>query len=255
MERLKFKYSLYVIALILFGFGAGFKPHSVIAQGLESTGTATCKPKTIMTHPGQELVMQKGKNANIVVSVKCKEDKPAAGVQVVADILKGKKFIELSPASAVTDENGKAIFTVTGNRKTEEELPEIKFAAGDLKVKMAVIVQTIGCVPESVYIEPKEKLVLEKGKAGTVTVRVKCEKGNPAVDTKVDAVVQEGISKIDLSSSAILTDASGCAVFTVTGKNLTEKTPARIKFTVGTFTSALEVKVTEKAVGEKGKEK
>ncbi|GJQ23701.1 hypothetical protein BIY37_00310 [Candidatus Brocadia sapporoensis] len=249
MERLKFKYSLYVIALILFGFGAGFKPHSVIAQGMESTGTATCKPKTIMTHPVQELVMQKGKNANIVVSVKCKEDKPAAGVQVVADILKGKKFIELSPASAVTDENGKAIFTVTGNRKTEEELPEIKFAAGDLKVKMAVIVQTIGCVPESVYIEPKEKLVLEKGKAGTVTVRVKCEKGNPAVDTKVDAVVQEGISKIDLSSSAILTDASGCAVFTVTGKNLTEKTPARIKFAVGTFTSALDVKVVEK-IGE-----
>lgn len=92
MEQLKCKYSLYVIAFIVFGFGAYFKPHSVIAQGMESTGTATCKPKTIMTHPVQELVMQKGKNANIVVNVKCKGDKPAAGVQVNADILKGKNL-------------------------------------------------------------------------------------------------------------------------------------------------------------------
>ncbi|MCC7210858.1 MAG: hypothetical protein E3K40_15870 [Candidatus Brocadia sp.] len=258
MEWLKFKYLLYVTVFILFGIIAGFKPYSVTAQGSENTGTSTCKPKIIMAHPDQELIMQKGKNANIIVKVRCKDDKPAAGVKVEAEILKGKKIIELSPASAVTDENGKAVFTVTGNKKTEEELPEIKFTAGDLKTKIAVRVQTTGCTPQSMQTEPEEKLVLEPGKNGNVTVKVKCEKGNPAVDAKVEAVIQEGVKKIEVSPSAVLTDASGYAVFTVTGRNLTEKDLARIKFVAGTLTSVLEVKVAkaiaESSMGKTGKE-
>jgi len=213
--------------------------------------TTENKPRAIVTHPDQELVMQKGKNSNIIVKVKHKDDKPAAGVQIEAEILKGKKIIELSPATAVTDENGKAVFTIAGNKKTEEELPEIKFTAGELKTKIVVRVQGTGCVPESMQTEPEKKLVIELGKSGNVTVKVKCEKGSPAVDAKVDAVIQEGVNKIELTPGAVLTDASGYAVFTVMGRNLTEKNLARIKFTVGTLTSALEVKVAEKTTGEK----
>ncbi|MDQ1273416.1 MAG: hypothetical protein QG591_2046, partial [Planctomycetota bacterium] len=50
------------------------------------------------------------------------------------------------------------------------------------------------------------------------------------------------------SSTALLTDASGNAIFTVTGNSPTKKNPAKIQFTAGDLKTTLNVKV--KAVEE-----
>ena len=243
MKWLNFKHPFYLTTLILCGFIITVNPCSVIAKEKKNKETTGCVLKTITTLPVQELVVERGKSVNVTVKVICKGDTPAVGVTVEAVTLKGKKAIELSPASAVTDEYGKAVFTVTGNKKTEEELAEIKFKAGELATKLAVKVRRTECIPGSVKIEPEQELILEQGKSGQVTVKVKCENGSPAVDAKVDALVQVGSGKIDLSPTAALTDASGKAVFTVTGTKETKKEPATIRFTAGDLMAKLDVKV------------
>ncbi|KAA0242924.1 MAG: hypothetical protein EDM70_12440 [Candidatus Brocadia sp. AMX2] len=211
--------------------------------GEEGTETTQLEPKAIQTIPGQEVVVVRGKDVNVIVKVIGKGNIPAAGITVEAVTLKGKKAIELSPATAVTDADGKAVFTVTGNRKTEEDLAEIKFTAEKLAAKLAVKVRRTACTPGRIKIEPDQKLVLEQGKSGQVTVKVICENGSPAVDAKVDAIVQVGSGKIDLSSSAELTDASGKVVFTVTGVKETQKEPATIRFMTEDLKAYLSVRV------------
>jgi 5-hydroxyisourate hydrolase-like protein (transthyretin family) len=214
-----------------------------IVTGDAGTGTAARKPKTIETHPDQTLVMEKGKNVNATVQVKYKGNEPAAGVTVTAAVLKGKKKIEISPANAVTDENGRVVFTVTGNAITDKELAEVQFTAEDLQTKLEVRVQTTECVVGSIKTNPEQALELEQGKSGTVMVKTKCKNGSPSVDVKVGATIQEGSNKIAISSTALLTDASGNAIFTVTGNSPTKKNPAKIQFTAGDLKTTLNVKV------------
>ncbi|MCF6155650.1 MAG: hypothetical protein E3K36_10435 [Candidatus Brocadia sp.] len=258
MKWLNFKHPFYLTTLILCGFTIVAIPHGVIAKekknkDKKSTVTAECVLKKITTIPGQELVVERGKGVNVTVVVKCKGDIPAAGVTVEAATLKGKKVIELSPISAVTDKDGKAVFTITGNRKTEEELAEIKFTAEKLATKLAVKVRRTECKPGNIKIEPAKELVLEPGKSSQITVKVICENGSPAVDAKVDALVQVGSDKLDISSSAELTDASGKAVFTVTGIQETKKGSASIRFMTGDLKAEVDVKVKSVA-GEEGTE-
>lgn len=267
MKLLTFKRPFYLTTLIVCGCIFTVNPGSVIAKEKEgkqktittlseqelaaesgkkekkSTETTGCVPKKITTLPDQELEVTRGKGVNVIVKVKCKGDAPAVGVTVGAATVKGKKAIELSPASAVTDHDGKAVFTVTGNKKTEEELAEIKFSAEGLAKKLAVKVSKTECKPASIKIEPEKKLTLEPGKSSQVTVKVKCENGSPAPDAKVDALVLTGSGKANISPSAVLTDASGLAVFTVKGVGETKKEPATIRFAVGELQANLDVKV------------
>ena len=252
MQWFTCKYSSYLTILILVNFIIMVKPLSTVAQDTAGTETTACKLKSIVTHPQQTLVIEKGKDVNVTVKVKCKGNEPAAGVTVGTAVLKGGKKIALSPASAVTDESGNVIFTVSGNKKTDEEPAEIQFIAGDLRAKLAVSVQTVPCVLGSIKISPEQVLILEQGKSGTVTVKTKCENDSPAVDVKVDARVQEGGDKIALSSTALLTDESGNAVFTVAGNSLTKKNPAKIQFTAEDFNATLNVKVAEIVTGDAG---
>ncbi|MFN3533114.1 MAG: hypothetical protein ACK41Q_11460 [Candidatus Brocadia sp.] len=263
MKWLNFKHPFYLTTLILCGFAMAVNPHGVIAKEKKtketnedkpktSTETAGCVLKKITTIPVRELVAERGKGVNVTVKVICKGDIPAAGVTVEAATLKGKKAIELFPISAVTDGDGKAVFTVTGNKKTEEDLAEIVFSTGGLATKLAVKVRKTECKPGIIKVEPEKEMVLEQGKTGQVTVKVKCENGSPAVDAKVDALVQIGSDKVDLSSSAELTDASGVAVFTVTGIQETKKEPATIRFMTGDLKTKLDVRV--KPVGGEGAE-
>ena len=252
MQWFTCKYSSYLTILILVNFIIIVKPLSTVAQDTAGTETTACKPKSIVTHPQQTLVIEKGKDVNVTVKVTCKGNEPAAGVTVEAAVLKGGKKIALSPASAVTDESGNVIFTVSGKKKTDEEPAEVQFTAGDLRTKLAVGVQTVPCVLGSMKINPEQVLMLEQGKSGTVTVKTKCNNDSPAVDVKVDARIQEGGDKVALSSTALLTDESGNAVFVVTGNSLTKKNPAKIQFTAEDFNATLNVRVAEIVTGDAG---
>lgn len=273
MKWLNLKRPFFLTILILCGFTMAVNPDGVIAKEKKTKETKTGKPKTITTLseqeladesakkdkkgtetagcvvkkittvPERELVVERGKGVTVAVRLRCKGDIPAVGVTVKAATLKGKKAIEISPVSAVTNEDGKALFTVTGNKKTEEDLAEIVFTADGLAAKIAVRVRRTECKPGIVKIEPEKELLLEQGKSGQITVKVKCENGSPAADAKVDALVQVGSGKIDLSSSAELTDASGKAFFTVTGIKETKKEPATIRFTTEDLKSYINVTV------------
>ncbi|MEP9410441.1 MAG: hypothetical protein HRF42_03405 [Candidatus Brocadia sp.] len=269
MKWLNSKLPIYLTILILCGFALTANPHGAIAkekktkeaeegkpkvittladqelkvESAKNTETAGCVVKKITTIPEQELTVERGKNVNITVKVRCKGDVPAAGITVEAAALKGKKAIDLSPVSAVTDKDGKAIFTITVTRKTEESLAEVVFTAGGLATRLPVKVRKTECKPGSIKIEPEKELVLKPGESEQVTIKVKCENGSPAVDAKVDALVQTGSGKVNISSSAELTDAGGKAVFTVTGIQETRKEPASIRFTTGDIKAKLDVMV------------
>lgn len=243
MKLMNFKHLFFWANLTLCIFAIIATPDSVIAKEKKSTETTECVLKKITTLPEQELVVERGKSVNVTVKVRCKGDIPAVGFTVKAVALKGKKAIELSPASAVTDEYGKAVFTVTGNKKTEEDLAELKFTTGELATKLAVKVRRTECKPGIIKTEPEKELVLEQGMSSQVSVKVKCENGSPATDAKVDALVQVGSGKIDISPSAELTDANGIAIFTVTGVKETQKEPATIRFMTGPLKTVLNVKV------------
>lgn len=245
MNRWYFRQWVFPVMIVLGGVVVAH-PHYTIAdeKGKEAAKT---KPKSITTHPDKELFVEKGKGANVTVKVKAKDESPVSNVKIEAVITGGGKTVEISPESAETDADGRAVFTVTGNKLTEKEAAEIAFTTGKITTKLRVKVQTKECKPASIKADPDKRLVLEQGKTDTVTVKVKCDNGSPSVDTKVSAVVSDGGGKIDVSPTAALTDESGKADFTVTGSKQTEKKPAAIEFTSGELKTKLEVKVT--AVG------
>ncbi|MBM4056298.1 MAG: hypothetical protein FJ264_16835 [Planctomycetes bacterium] len=204
-----------------------------------------CKPKSIQTSPEKTLTLQKGKSANVTVKLKCKDGSPASGVTIETKVLKGNKNISYSPKSSVTDSNGKAVFAITGDKKTEEENAEIKFKTDTLNTTLGIKVQAEECDVGSLSTSPDKKLTLKEGESSEVTVKAKCKNGSPAVDVKVDAIIQSGSDSIKLSSSAGLTDESGKVVFTVSGTKKTKKEAATIKFSTDNIKTTLDVKVKQ----------
>lgn len=242
MKRLKIKRLFYMVILIMFSFIIIYKSFNAVA---EDTGTTTteCVLKSITTQPDQKLQVEKGAKSNVTVKVICRGDRPAVGVTVDSVLTKHITLIAVSPASTVTDENGKATFTVTGRDLTGAEPAEIRFSAGDLRTKLDVKVQKSDCTPGSIKTDPEQVLILAPDQSGNVVVKVKCQKGSPAVNIKVDTLIMDGEKKISISPAANLTDESGTAVFTITGKKTTDKNPAKIKFSAGNVKTTLNVKI------------
>ncbi|WP_347274302.1 hypothetical protein [Candidatus Kuenenia sp.] len=234
---------LYSIVFICVSFISAIIPTN-------STIASDCKPKSMQTSPEKTLTIKKGKSANVILRLKCKDDSPASGVAIETNVLKGNKNISLSPKSAVTDENGKAVFTITGDKKTETENAEIKFKADKLSTTLEVKVQAEECKLDTIKTNPENKVTLLVGQSSDITVRLKCNNGSPAADVKVDAIIQKGSDSIKLSSSSALTDESGKAVFTVSGISKTKKDAPTIKFSADDIKTILEVKVKTEAEAE-----
>ncbi|MCR4293245.1 MAG: hypothetical protein NUV76_10265, partial [Candidatus Kuenenia sp.] len=231
---------LYSIVFICVSFISAITPtNNAIASD--------CKPKSMQTSPEKTLTIKKGKSANVILRLKCKDDSPASSVAIETKVLKGNKNISLSPKSAVTDENGKAVFTITGDKKTETENAEIKFKADKLNTTLAIKVQAEECKLDTIKTNPENKVTLFVGQSSDITVRLKCNNGSPAADVKVDAIIQKGSDSIKLSSSSALTDESGKAVFTVSGISKTKKDAPTIKFSADDIKTILEVKVKTEA--------
>ncbi|MCF6151679.1 MAG: hypothetical protein E3K38_05170 [Candidatus Kuenenia stuttgartiensis] len=238
---------LYSIVLICVSFISAIAPTN-------NTIASDCKPKSMQTNPEKTLTIKKGKSGNVILRLKCKDDSPASGVAIETKVLKGNKNISFSPKSAVTDENGKAVFTITGDKKTETENAEIKFKADKLSTTLEIKVQAEECKLDTIKTNPENKVTLFVGQSSDITVRLKCNNGSPAVDVKVDAIIQKGSNSIKLSSSSALTDESGKAVFNVSGISKTKKDAPTIKFSADDIKTILEVKVKTEADTEAGSE-
>ncbi|MCF6148489.1 MAG: hypothetical protein E3K37_07500 [Candidatus Kuenenia sp.] len=241
MRRVKYR-SIFFYLIIFFCIS-----FTTVVTSIALAIASECKPKSIQTSPEKKLTIEKGKSANVTVKLKCKDDSPASGVTVETKVLKGNKNISFTPKSSVTDDKGKAVFTVTGDKKTEEENAEIKFTADKLNTTLEIKVQAEECTLDSIKTNPENKLTIVIGQSNDIIVTVKCNNGSPAVDVKVDAIIQNGSDSIQLSSSGELTDENGKVVFTVSGIKKTKKEAATIKFSADNIKTTLDVKVKKEA--------
>lgn len=102
------------------------------------TGSDECDPKSISLS-AKRLIIGKDESDNVTVTLQGKNDCASEGVTVEAKISeKDKKRIEIFPDSEETDENGEAVFTITGKKKGNAK---VTFEAEGLKTKLKVKVK------------------------------------------------------------------------------------------------------------------
>jgi hypothetical protein len=98
------------------GTGANF--FSFALTGGTPTPTPTPCVPVEMTAAPKPLKIVREQSAEETVTVVCGDDAPSVNRLVQATITSGKKRITVSPASALTDANGQAKFTITATTKT-----------------------------------------------------------------------------------------------------------------------------------------
>lgn len=99
------------------------------AYGMNEAVSGGCDPESISLST-KKLKISKGKSGDVTVTVLGAEDCPSEGVTVTAQTNKhGKKYITISSKSEETDENGEAVFTITGKKKGNAK---VLFDAGGL---------------------------------------------------------------------------------------------------------------------------
>jgi len=87
------------------------------AYGMNEAVSGGCDPEAISLST-KKLKISKGKSGDVTVTVLGAEDCPSEGVTVTAQTNKqGNKYITISSKSEETDENGEAVFTITGKKK------------------------------------------------------------------------------------------------------------------------------------------
>jgi len=100
---------------------------------------AVCEPEAISVSP-TTLKLKRKKSGTITVTVTGAEGCPVDGETVTATINSvGKKRISVSPTSDSTDENGRALFTITAKNKIGNA--RITFKANSLKKVLSVNIQ------------------------------------------------------------------------------------------------------------------
>ncbi len=108
------------------------------AYGMIGTGSEGCDPELISLSE-KRLKISKGDSDDVTVTVLGKDDCPSEGVTIEARINeKGKKRIEISSDSEETDENGEAVFTITGKKKGNAK---VTFEADGMKTVLKVKVK------------------------------------------------------------------------------------------------------------------
>ncbi len=100
--------------------------------------TPVCEPEDLDAEP-ETLSLQREQSDVVTVTVTGDDDCPAAGVTVEAKVRKGKRRVSVSPASAVTDANGQATFTITATKKTGNA--KVRFEADGLRDTVTVKVR------------------------------------------------------------------------------------------------------------------
>ena len=110
----------------------------------EPTPTATITPHGLCEAESMEMsknrvVLKRGRNRKVTVSVKGINGCPVEGVVTEATVNGGGEHILVSPAIQATDEGGEAVFTITAKKRTGKAM--ITFNAGNLEKTLNVKVR------------------------------------------------------------------------------------------------------------------
>ena len=97
-----------------------------------------CKAKLITVSP-RKLKLKKEESDDGMVTLTGKRGCPVAGETVKARITKGKGFITVSPASAITNDEGQAVFTITALKKTSNSKVQLKSGNVTTILKVKVV--------------------------------------------------------------------------------------------------------------------
>ncbi|MBM4054748.1 MAG: hypothetical protein FJ264_08775 [Planctomycetes bacterium] len=103
-------------------------PSAVSTPGVCSAGQIAVSQK--------KLTIKKKEDDRVTVTLTGEEDCPVEGETVKAKVVEGEKYVSVSPASAITDDNGQTVFDITAKKKTGEA--KVKFKSGDLKVTVKI---------------------------------------------------------------------------------------------------------------------
>ena len=103
-----------------------------------TTPTPECEAKRILVSP-RKLRLKRGLSSEVTVTLKGDNCVPA-GKTITATIRKfGSKLISISPKSGITDENGKATFTITAKENVGST--KVTFKVGSQKKTIIVRVK------------------------------------------------------------------------------------------------------------------
>ena len=208
-----------------------------------------CKAKLITVSP-RKLKLKTEESDDVMVTLTGKGGCPVAGETVKARITKGKGFITVSPASAITNDEGQAVFTITALKKTSNS--KVKFKSGNVKtiLKAKVVLTPLPtptatptpgvCKAKLITVSPR-KLKLKKEESDDVVVTLTGKRGCPVAGETVKARITEGKGFITVSPASAITNDEGQAVFTITALKKTSN--SKVQFKSGNVTTILKVKV------------
>jgi len=112
--------------------------HTPTATPTPTPTPTPCEPEDIFVFP-PSLTLKRNASGDITVKVTGEDGCAVAGETVTATINKaGKKRLSVSPTSAVTDENGRAIFTITAKKKVGKASITFRVRAEDIKDEVSV---------------------------------------------------------------------------------------------------------------------
>jgi hypothetical protein len=103
-------------------------PPATPTPGVCNAGLITVSPR--------KLKLKKKERDDVVVTLNGEGDCPVEGETVKARITNGKRFITVSPASAITNDEGQAEFTITALKKTGDA--KVKLQSGNVKTILKV---------------------------------------------------------------------------------------------------------------------
>ena len=123
-------------------------PTATPTETLTETPTATSLPTPsatptpgvcnaeLITASPRKLKLKKKESDDVMVTLTGEEDCPVEGETVKARVTKGKRLITVSPASAIINDNGQAVFKITAKNETGKA--RIKFKTSNLRAVVEV---------------------------------------------------------------------------------------------------------------------
>ncbi|MCF6148552.1 MAG: hypothetical protein E3K37_07830 [Candidatus Kuenenia sp.] len=90
---------------------------------------------TSMEVKPKKLVLEKGGNGEVLITIACETGGSAEGFEITATIKKGKKKIEIETPTVATDVSGQASFVITAKKKGKAV---VKFKADNIVKKLKV---------------------------------------------------------------------------------------------------------------------
>lgn len=100
--------------------------------------TPSCEVAEVDAEPEKQKILRE-ESGEITVTLTCGDGSPSANRLVNVNVKSGKKRVTVEPATALTDENGQAVFTVTATTKTGDA--KITFLHQNLKDTVTVRVR------------------------------------------------------------------------------------------------------------------